>query len=106
MAPFLRVWEKSTSHQARAQNIPAAASCLAGFRRGPGALILLGDGEKSMAGRDREENRFSARAARYARVGANVGGVAARIAGARLFGADGSAPGNAAALARALGGLK
>ena len=38
---------------------------------------------------DREENRFSARAARYARVGANVGGVAARIAGARLFGLDG-----------------
>ena len=30
--------------------------------------------------------RFSARAARYARVGANVGGVAARLAGARFFG--------------------
>ena len=37
---------------------------------------------------DREANRFSARAARYARVGANVGGVAARIAGARLFGLE------------------
>ena len=35
---------------------------------------------------DREANRFSARAARYARVGANVGGVAARMAGARLLG--------------------
>ena len=35
---------------------------------------------------DREKNRFSARAARYARVGANVGGVAARYAGARLLG--------------------
>src|SRR4029077_18915100 len=35
---------------------------------------------------DREANRFSARAARYARVGANVGGVAARFAGARLLG--------------------
>ena len=35
---------------------------------------------------DTERNRLSARAARYARVGANVGGVAARIAGARLFG--------------------
>ena len=34
---------------------------------------------------DAERNRFSARAARYARVGANVGGVAARIAGARLL---------------------
>ena len=30
---------------------------------------------------DREANRFSARAARYARVGANMSGVAARIAG-------------------------
>ena len=59
-----------------------------------------------MADRDREENRFSARAARYARVGANVGGVAARIAGARLFGSEGASPGNAAALAAALGGLK
>jgi len=35
---------------------------------------------------DREKNRFSARAARYARVGAGVGGVAARFAGARLLG--------------------
>src|SRR6266705_3042988 len=34
---------------------------------------------------DREANRFSARAARYARVGANVGGVAARMAVARLL---------------------
>ncbi len=52
-----------------------------------------------------EQNRLSARAARYARVGANVGGVAARIAGARLFGMDADA-GNAMALATALGGLK
>ena len=42
-----------------------------------------------MADSDREANRFSARAARYARVGANMGGVAARMAGARLFGRDG-----------------
>ncbi|HYF55364.1 MAG TPA: AarF/ABC1/UbiB kinase family protein, partial [Salinarimonas sp.] len=55
---------------------------------------------------DREANRFSARAARYARVGANMGGVAARMAGTRLFGGDGSSAGNAAALAQALGGLK
>jgi len=55
---------------------------------------------------DREANRFSARAARYARVGANVGGVAARIAGNRLFGRDGQDASNAAALAQALGGLK
>ncbi|MBF9234777.1 ABC1 kinase family protein [Microvirga alba] len=54
---------------------------------------------------DNEANRFSARAARYARVGANMGGVAARIAGARLFGLEGNTS-NAAALAQALGGLK
>ena len=55
---------------------------------------------------DRESNRFSARAARYARVGANVGGVAARIAGARLMGGGNSDSFNAAALTKALGGLK
>ena len=38
--------------------------------------------------------------------GANVGGVAARIAGARLFGVEGPGASNAAALAQALGGLK
>ena len=56
--------------------------------------------------KDKEANRFSARAARYARVGANVGGVAARIAGGRLIGAKDRGAGNAAALTRALGGLK
>jgi predicted unusual protein kinase regulating ubiquinone biosynthesis (AarF/ABC1/UbiB family) len=55
---------------------------------------------------DREKNRFSARAKRYARVGANVGGVAARMAGARLFGLDLDRAQNAAELAAALGGLK
>jgi predicted unusual protein kinase regulating ubiquinone biosynthesis (AarF/ABC1/UbiB family) len=54
---------------------------------------------------DHEANRFSARAARYARVGANMGGVAARMAGARLFGANSDMT-NAAALTQALGGLK
>ena len=54
---------------------------------------------------DQEQNRFSARAARYARVGANVGGVAARMAGTRLFGGDRDTA-NAAALTKALGGLK
>ena len=38
--------------------------------------------------RDSEANRFSARAARYARVGANVGGVAAKIAATRFLGLD------------------
>lgn len=59
-----------------------------------------------MSERDSEANRFSARAARYARVGANVGGVAARIAGTRLFGLEGRNASNAEALAKALGGLK
>jgi predicted unusual protein kinase regulating ubiquinone biosynthesis (AarF/ABC1/UbiB family) len=59
-----------------------------------------------MSDNDREANRFSARAARYARVGTNVGGVAARIAGTRLFGFEGQEASNAAALAQVLGGLK
>lgn len=59
-----------------------------------------------MAESDREANRFSARAARYARVGANMGGVAARMAGSRLFGGEGRDASNAAVLAQALGGLK
>ncbi len=56
--------------------------------------------------RDEEENRLSARAARYMRVGTNVGAVAARVAGQRLLGREGDDAGNAAALAAALGGLK
>src|SRR6476661_5210403 len=55
---------------------------------------------------DQEQNRFSARAVRYARVGANIGGIAARFAGARLFGLDLDRDRNAAELAVALGGLK
>jgi predicted unusual protein kinase regulating ubiquinone biosynthesis (AarF/ABC1/UbiB family) len=56
--------------------------------------------------RDEEENRFSARAARYVRVGTNVGAVAARVAGQRLLGLGADDATNAAALAAALGGLK
>jgi len=55
---------------------------------------------------DREKNRFSARAARYARVGANVGGVAARYAGRRLVGGTPNRAGEALALSSALGRLK
>jgi predicted unusual protein kinase regulating ubiquinone biosynthesis (AarF/ABC1/UbiB family) len=51
---------------------------------------------------DKEKNRFTARAMRYASVGANVGGVAARIASRRLFGLDPERDKDAAAL----GGLK
>ena len=55
---------------------------------------------------DRERNRLSRRLTRYARVGANVGGVAARMAGARLFGRALGDGRNAVDLAAALGGLK
>lgn len=53
-----------------------------------------------------EENRFSARAARYVRVSTNVGAVAARVAGQRLLGLEADRSRNAADLAAALGGLK
>ena len=52
---------------------------------------------------DDEANRFSARASRYARLGANAGALAARMASNRVTGARG---GDAQALARALGSLK
>ena len=55
---------------------------------------------------DREKNRFSARAARYARVGANVSGVAARYAGRRMLTGAGNRASEATALASALGRLR
>jgi len=55
---------------------------------------------------DSEKNRFSARAARYARVGTNVGSVAAKFAASRLFGTGLDRGKNAAELTAALGGLK
>lgn len=56
---------------------------------------------------DPEKNRFSARARRFARVGANMGGVAARLAATRFLGSSASGQDrNAAELAAALGGLK
>jgi predicted unusual protein kinase regulating ubiquinone biosynthesis (AarF/ABC1/UbiB family) len=59
-----------------------------------------------MTGVDEEANRFSARAMRYARVGAGMGSVAARMAGTALFGGDQFDATHALALTRALGGLK
>ncbi len=56
--------------------------------------------------RDLERNRLSARVGRYARVGVNVGGVAARIAQAQLFGRAAGRADRAADLRAALGGLK
>jgi predicted unusual protein kinase regulating ubiquinone biosynthesis (AarF/ABC1/UbiB family) len=55
---------------------------------------------------DREKNRFSARARRYAKVGTGIGGVAARMAGERVLGRPANRAGNAIALTAALGGLK
>ncbi len=54
---------------------------------------------------DAERNRFAGRLQRYARVGANVGGVATRVAASRAFGRGDDAS-NAAELAKALGSLK
>ncbi|MEM8972612.1 MAG: AarF/UbiB family protein [Pseudomonadota bacterium] len=56
--------------------------------------------------RDSESNRLSARAARYLKVGGNVGTIAAKVAGQRLFGFEANSSKDAADLARALGGLK
>ena len=56
--------------------------------------------------KDREGNRFSARMGRYAKVGTNMSGIAAKFAGARFFGMNLDNAKNAAELAEALGGLK
>ncbi|MEQ8748042.1 AarF/ABC1/UbiB kinase family protein [Pyruvatibacter sp.] len=53
-----------------------------------------------------EENRLSGRAKRYAKVGGGVGGIAARMAGARLLGRDIDDAAMAAELRNALGGMK
>ncbi|MGE0626571.1 MAG: AarF/ABC1/UbiB kinase family protein, partial [Hyphomicrobiaceae bacterium] len=58
-----------------------------------------------MAEDDKESNRLSARAARYVRVGTNVGSVAARLAGQRFLGIEHDRARGAADLAAALGGL-
>src|SRR4051812_38553809 len=55
---------------------------------------------------DTEQNRLSARAVRYARVGTGVGMIAARLAASRFFGMGLDRAENAAALGAALGGLK
>jgi predicted unusual protein kinase regulating ubiquinone biosynthesis (AarF/ABC1/UbiB family) len=55
---------------------------------------------------DSEKNRLSGRLARYARVGAGVGGFAAKAIGSRALGLDVERQAQAAELARLLGGLK
>ena len=53
-----------------------------------------------------EANRLSGRVRRYTRVGAAIGGIAARMAGERFLGVKVDRERNAEALKRALGGLK
>src|SRR5262249_24720272 len=55
---------------------------------------------------DNEANRLSRRVQRYARVGANVGGVAARLGASYVLGFGLDREKNASQLAAALGGLK
>ncbi len=55
---------------------------------------------------DNNQSNLTGRMRRYARVGGAVGGVAARFAGARLFGVELDRDRHAAELTRALGGLK
>lgn len=53
-----------------------------------------------------ERDHVGGRVKRYARVGASVGGIAAKLAGSRLFGTRVDHAAQAADLTRALGGLK
>ena len=55
---------------------------------------------------DSERNRFSSRAARYAKVGTGMSGVAAKMIGARFFGMELQRDAHAGELAAALGNLK
>ena len=64
------------------------------------------DGASPETPRDREVNRLSRRVQRYAHVGANMGGIAARIGANFLLGAATDRQKNASQLAAALGGLK
>ncbi|MGI9372439.1 MAG: ABC1 kinase family protein [Hyphomicrobiales bacterium] len=61
--------------------------------------------EKHSTDRDPERNRLSGRVKRYARVGTDVGAVAAKVASNRIFGSETGST-EAKALKAALGGLK
>lgn len=56
--------------------------------------------------RDREANRMTARLGRYAKVGGNMSGIAAKLAAGKLFGWDQDPAKNAASIAESLGELK
>jgi predicted unusual protein kinase regulating ubiquinone biosynthesis (AarF/ABC1/UbiB family) len=83
---------------------PSEPQALGNFACAP-TFLRRAPKDKSMSS-DKERNRLSARMQRYGRVGANVGGVAARIAGRRFLGLDPERDKDAASLAAALGGLK
>jgi predicted unusual protein kinase regulating ubiquinone biosynthesis (AarF/ABC1/UbiB family) len=88
-------------------NWPKAGSPLSLSVRGETAYMSFEHPhEDPLSDHDDEANRFSARARRYARVGTNMSGVAARFAAAQMFGLDLDRGRNAAELAAALGGLK
>ena len=53
-----------------------------------------------------DDNRFTSRARRYAKVSTTVGGIAARMVGGRMLGRAADRSADAAALRRALGSLK
>ncbi|WP_420394440.1 ABC1 kinase family protein [Acuticoccus sp.] len=55
---------------------------------------------------DSERNTFAGRASRYARVGGNMSGIAAKMMASRLFGGELQHDRNAMEIARALGNLK
>ncbi len=70
-------------------------------------MVDMTEKPENKRGRDSEKNRLSVLCrARCARVGANVGGVAARYAGRRLMGAEPDRAAEASALSSALGRLK
>lgn len=71
---------------------------------GPGGR--KGKGRAPVGEKDREGNRLSRRMARYAQVGTNIGGFAAKYAGQRFLGIDLDGDKNARELKAALGGLK
>ncbi|HEY4344692.1 MAG TPA: AarF/ABC1/UbiB kinase family protein [Parvibaculum sp.] len=62
--------------------------------------------DKTPGPADEESNRFGRRMKRYAQVGAGVGGIAAKVAGQRMFGLTPNNDKTARELKAALGGLK
>ena len=83
--------------------IPFASGALPAWtrRRARPRIPLMSDSDFSGAG-----SRLTSRVRRYARVGTSVGGLAAQLAGARLFGFGLDRARHSSELKAALGGLK